>query len=430
MTTWRSRLSLTALIGLSLVALTGFGCRQSSTAGESGANTIVVWGLWQDSTMMAPIIDAFQKQYGVKVDYKKIASVATYQTTLLQALAQGQGPDVFVIHHTWVTSKSGLMSPAPKEIVNAKNVQDEFVDVVNKDLVQNGSVYALPTSVDNLALYYNKDLFNAASIAQPPKTWDEFQADTQQITQVSRLGIITQSAAALGAAANVNRGMDILQALMLQSGLSIFDPPKNQSDIASDVGHQALTFYTDFSNKSKKVFTWDLQQDYSLDAFASGKTAMMISYSYNLPTIQAKNPRLNMGIAPLPQIAGANTPITLASYWPFAVASNSRFPKTAWQFVRFLTSDPQVVALNAAQKTPPARRSDIDALKNDPIMGVFASQALQATSWPRLDIDSSDAIFNKMIDDVVTGTATVDAALHQAQDQLQAIKPTNANAAP
>jgi multiple sugar transport system substrate-binding protein len=425
MTHLRSRLLLTALVALSVVALTGFGCRQSSTTGEKNASTIVVWGLWQNSTMMAPIIDAFQKQYGVKVDYKKIASVATYQTSLLQALAQGQGPDVFVIHHTWVTSKSGIMSPAPNDIVSEADVQKEFVDVVDKDLVQNGAVYALPTSVDNLALYYNKDLFNAAGLAQPPKTWDEFQTDVQQLTQVSRLGVITQSGAALGAAANINRSMDILQALMLQSGLNIFNTQTSQSDISSDVGKQALTFYTDFTNKSKKVFTWDLQQDYSLDAFASGKTAMMISYSYNMPTIQAKNPRLNMGIAPLPQIAGATTPMTLASYWPFAVATTSRFPRTAWEFVRFLTNDPQVVALNAAQGTPPARRNDITALKNDPIMGVFATQALQATSWPRLDIDSSDAIFNKLVDDVVTGASTIDTALSQAKDQLEAIKKPN-----
>lgn len=412
-----------ALILISLVILPGFGCRRSNVSGDAkNIDTLVVWGLWQESAMMEPIIKAFTESTGVKVEYKKIASIATYEKTLLEALAQGRGPDVFVIHHTWVEGKSGIMTPAPAEIVDERAVREEFVDVVAKDVIRNGFVYALPTSVDTMALYYNRDLLAAAGVAKPPSTWDELQRTVERVTKVNRLGLIEQSAAALGTGANINRASDILQLLMLQSGLDIINPQTARVDIANEIGNRSAIFYTDFSNKSKKVYTWNLQQDYSLDAFAAGKTAMMVNYAYHLPTIQAKNPRLNIGIAPIPQISDSR-PQTFASYWPFAVSTTSRAPKTAWSFVRFLTSAGSANSLNAVQKVPPARRDSIASVQRDPLTGVFADQALTATSWPRVDITASDAIFNKMIDDVVTGAAPIEDALRRAQDQLQALIP-------
>lgn len=414
-----------ALLSLvSLVALTGFGCRNPGGSSETD-QALVVWGLWQDSAMMQPVIDAFEQQTGVTIEYKKIGSVATYERMLIESLAEGRGPDVFVIHHTWVEGKRGIMAPAPSDIIDERTLRDEFVSVVAQDLVRDGLVYALPTSVDTMALYYNEDLLNAAGVARPPSTWQDFQTAIERITQVSRLGIIEQSGGALGTAANVNRAPDLLQLLMLQSGLTIIENRAGQQDvrIADEIGERALTFYTDFSNKSKRVYTWDLQQDYSIDSFAEGETAMMFNYSYHIPTIRAKNPRLRFGIAPMPQIADSSTPLTFASYWPFAVSTSSQAPKTAWQFVRFMTSTQGAAAINEAQAAPPARRDSIEAARSDTSLGVFAEQSLTATTWPRIDIVATDAIFNRMIDDVVTGALAIPDALRRAQDQIKQLIP-------
>ncbi len=420
----KSQISPLILAALSLFALTGFGCRRPAGTGDTLDQPLIVWGLWQDSGQMQPISDAFTSQTGVKVEYKKIASVGTYEQDLLAALAEGRGPDVFVIHHTWVEDKRGLMSPAPPEVIDERAVQEEFVEVVGKDLIRDGFIYALPTSVDTLALYVNNDILNGSGV-RVPRTWDEFQRAVERVTRVSRTGQLLQSAAALGTARNVNRAGDILQLLMLQSGMEILNPA-GRIDIASDLGERALTFYTDFSNKSKKVFTWDLEQDLSIDAFSEGETAMMINYSYHIPTIKAKNARLNFSVAPVPQIADSS-PRTFASYWPFAVSNSSRAPVTAWQLVRFITNAESANQLSTATGMPPARKDSVETFSRDPDLGVFADQALTAAAWPRVDIVASDGIFNRMIDDVVTGAATPRDALSRAQDQLQQIIETHAN---
>lgn len=422
--TIRTSITFIILVFVSLFTLTGFGCRRSATNEPENLNReLLVWGLWQESADMEPLLKAYEEQTGTKVKYKKVASVATYEQDLLEALAEGRGPDVFVLHHTWIDDKKGILSPAPEAIVDARSVKDEFVDVVEKDVVRDGKVYALPTSVDTMAMFYNKDIFNGVGIARPPRTWSDFQQMVERITQVNRLGVLQQSAAALGTAANVNRAADILQLLMIQSGLAIIDDTRGV-DINNDIGKRALVFYTDYANRGKKVYTWNLQQDYSIDAFAEGETAVMFNYSYHVPTVRAKNPRLSFGIAPMPQIAGSSDAdrITFAAYWPFGVANSSTAPEAAWQFVRFLTQKESSTALNVAASTPPARRDGVAELQRDPDLGVFAEQSLAAESWQRVDIAATDTIFNAMIDDTVAGATTVDDALRRAQDQLNSLR--------
>lgn len=420
----RQRLSVCLLVAVSVVSLTGFGCRRNQGPSDQFSGELVVWGLWQDSAQMEPVLKAFSDSTGVKVSYKKIAAVSTYEKDLLEALAEGRGPDVFAIHHTWVDSLRRIMSPAPAKTADERIVRNEFVDIVADDLVRDGLVYALPTSVDTLALYYNKDLYNSAGVARPPMTWTEFQQTVERVSRVNRLGSVELSAAALGTAANVNRAPDVLQLLWLQSGLSIYDAKTGQTDINNDIGKRALAFYTDFANKAKKVYTWNLQQDYSIDAFTQGTTASMLSYSYQIPVIRAKNPRLNFGVAPMPQIADnmGTKRVDFAAYWPFAVSSSSKAPSTAWQLIRFITSKDAADSINGTQKVPPALRASVVELERDPELGVFAEQALTAKGWPQADSVAIDSIINSMIDDVVSGAATVDEAIQRGNDQIAKVQ--------
>lgn len=414
-----------SLIGFAVVAvllLLLIGCSVLiGNRAQPPTKPLVVWGLWHDSEMMDPVLRAFTAQTGIKVEYKKIAAVAEYETTLLKALAERRGPDIFVIHQSWVEDKRGIMTPAPKSVIDVRALSEEFVDVVTANLVRDGAVYALPTSVDTLALYYNKDLLGAAGVARPAVTWVDLQRDVERLTQVNRVGGIQQSAIAMGTGSNINRAGDIVQALFLQSGLPIFDPQEKNVVINNDAGIRALQFYTDFANKTKKVYTWDLAQNYSIDAFAEGKTAMMINYSYHAPTIKLKNPRLNFGVAKLPQ--NVDSPVVnFPNYWPWAVANTSAAPEAAWQLVRFMTNAESSAALNDKLSAPPARKDGVVQLQRDPDLGVFAEQALTARSWPIVNIAATDQIFAELTDSVSSGTATIREALARAQDRLNQLR--------
>lgn len=383
--------------------------------------------------MIRPLIDKFRKQYSYfTINYHK-KDINTYEEDLIDALAAGQGPDIFFINNTWLPKHIDKLSAAPQVetlMISPKTVKDAFVDVVAQDFVDEEKVYALPLFVDSLALFYNKDIFNSAGIATLPASWAEFNTDVEKLTQRDAKNNILRAGAALGTSQNINRSTDILAMLMLQSGTQMTAPDKSSAtfeqtrSLASGQtykpGEQALTFYTNFANPIKKVYTWNQFQHYSIDAFIEGKVAMMISYSYQIPVIKARAPHLNFGVAPIPQINADNSASTFANYWGLAVSktSGTKAPY-AWKFIDWLTSDQESLKSYLEQTQRPAARRDlIDWQKNYENLGVFAQQSLIAKSWWEVDNLAIETIFAQMIDAVTIKHQTPLSALQTASQQV------------
>ncbi len=405
------------------LALLGAGCVR---VGPGKGPKLSVWGVFDDAATMQPLIDAFskaQRKTRTTVEYTKKSPPDQYEEILRTALAEDRGPDVFLLHASWVPRWENALLPSPPDQVPVRLVRGEFVETVANDLIVDGRVVALPLFVDSLALYVNQDIFNAAGIPRPPTTWAQVQDVVRRTTKFnsSDAGQIDQHGVAIGAGRNVNRAPDILSALLLQNDTPLFDE-RGQIDFGDQPAAQnALRFLTDFANPSKDVYTWQIASDYSLDAFAEGEAAMMVNYSYHRPTIRRKNPRLNFTVAPLPQLdPDPKKHLTYAGYWAFAVSRKTTNPDAAWDFVRFITGTQPARTYLKASGYPPARRDLVEESLNDPEIGVFARQALTARTWRQPDNRVVDRVFTEILDDVVTGRDTVEGALRRAAQQIQA----------
>ncbi|MEX2090612.1 MAG: extracellular solute-binding protein, partial [Candidatus Paceibacterota bacterium] len=402
--------------------------------GDGGAGqpvTLQFWGVFDNRSVYDPIIREFQKQdSNIRIVYREF-NFEDYERSLISALAAGTGPDIFMFHNTWLPKHGDKITPMPEEfpklgaLMTVKDFQDQFVDVAVQDLIYTNKIFALPLYVDTLALYYNKDILNSAGITRPAQTWEEFNSDVEAITRLDGSGNITQSAAAMGTARNINRSTDILLALMMQSGVKMTDAENSSATFSRNVSNTAvseiaLKYYTDFANPSVRTYTWNDAQFYSIDAFAEGKTAMMFNYSHQIPVLKAKAARLNFGVAPIPQISSSNAK-TYANYWTVAVSNSSQAPNDAWRFLIHLTSkDGASNYLNATLR-PSARRDLIELQRNDLDLGVFALQALSARSWFQIDNLALESIFADMIDDVNFGRATVREALQNAESRVNVL---------
>src|SRR5690606_5454628 len=106
-------------------------------------------------------------------------------------------------------------------------------------------------------------------------------------------------------------------------------------------GASALNFYTSFANPVRVSYSWNDTLPESQEAFAAGTSAFFIGYSYQLDAIRQQNPRLNIGLAPLPQISSAGTRVNYANYWVQSVAKQSEYPNESWDFLLFLTQREQ-----------------------------------------------------------------------------------------
>lgn len=430
-----------------------------------------VWGAFDSSDVLDKLASEYKKinPHVGEIRYRKF-TVDSYKKDLIDALASGQGPDIFLINNTWLPSFQGKVEPSSDVILGEKQFRDNFVDVVVNDFFVDGKIYAVPLSVDSLALYYNKDLLNSQGITSPPKTWEEFNDDVRKLVRIDQFDNITQAGAAMGTAYNINRSTDLLGLLMFQNGVKMvddgktgatFDKTVNRGGEGIRAGENALEFYTQFARKNSSIYTWNPRMHYSIDSFYEGTAAMMINYSWHYNTIKNKNSKLNFAVAQVPQLDPEN-PSNYANYWGLAVSKNKILSQDqknkakengltetnynqirlveAWQFIKYLginnnknitlyngitgnsqafsiQDDPTEVYLKETAK-PAARRDLIEKQKNDPILGPFAYGNLIAKSWYQRDPEATEQILAETINSVNLGEKTVYEALRLASSRI------------
>ena len=157
------------------------------------------WGVFDKSDIYQSVIDQFQNIHqGVSINYRQF-DPQSYENELINALAAGQGPDIFMIHNSWLPKHYDKISPLPSEKLNIAVYGDQlFPKVVKTDFTANDVIYALPLSIDTLALIYNKDIFDQSGIALAPATWLEFQNIVPKLRILDNTGKISRAAAAIG----------------------------------------------------------------------------------------------------------------------------------------------------------------------------------------------------------------------------------------
>ena len=385
--------------------------------------TLTAWG-FEDRNVFEPILQGYKTlRPNVTISYEKIEEVS-YEDTLLNALAAGQGPDVFMIRNRALPREKNKLTPVLPQTFTLLNLQEQFPQAVEQDFVSEGEVYALPLFLDSLALIYNKSMFDQAGIVAPPKTWDEFQKIIPSLRVLSPTGQVLKAGAAFGGSEKtVKNGVDIVNLLMLQNGVQMTDEGLTTAQFDSPEGRgagvSAFNFYLQFANAGSAYYTWNESQPNSLESFASGKTAMILGYQKNLREMRDKNPFLKAGVATVPQPPGSETAVSYADYIGLAVSKQSRASSWGWDFIIYATTniDIQRVYLQTTGH-PPALRSLITEALSKPEFGVFAKQALTARSWYQADDQKIKEIWNGAITSVLTGQAASDKALRQAEEQV------------
>jgi ABC-type glycerol-3-phosphate transport system substrate-binding protein len=401
--------------------------------GGGGASTatlnITIWGT-DDAKVFHDLISAYSGPgagNSMEVKYTQI-DPTTYRETLLTALAAGTGPDIFEIGNRDLPQWSNLVTPIPTSLAttfNAVTLQNDFPTVVGQDFVINNNVYALPLSVDTLAMLYNKDIMDSAGIAVPPKTWTEFESDVPTLRSVNMQGQITRAAAALGGSGtSIANASDIVFLMMLQNGTQMTGTDNSTVSFMGNGGETtpgllAFNFYLQFANAGSPYYTWNNSMGDSRDSFAQGKTAIIFDYASSLAAIKTKAPFLNIGIAPMPQPDNATLAINYPNYSGLAVNKNSASALGAWNFlINLTTSLANEKIYTADTGEPPALRTAIQADLTDPNLSVFAAQALTARSWHENNSVKFDGIMNTAIQDVLNGSSDSTNALTEAQSQM------------
>jgi len=204
---------------------------------------------------------------------------------------------------------------------------NDFFPAVREASTVNGHINAVPALVDNLALVYNKQLFDAAGIEPPTPdwTWDDFRAAAAKLTD---------SANKQFGWAYVNDGSEDtvwrFLALLWQAGGDLLTPDNSKSAFDSPAGLSAMNLLHDMAVQDHSVYLDTGDQGY-LNLFNSGKIGMLWTGPWDLGSI---NDDVSYGVQVLP---GKVTHATVAGpdgYMLFGADSEKR----AWPFLQWLLS--------------------------------------------------------------------------------------------
>lgn len=339
--------------------------------------TLTYWGHWETKATMQPIFDEFHRlNPNITIDYVQ-QDKEKYLDRLKARFKEGNGPDIYRFHSSWLPELGELLLPLSQEVITPTNFQKNYYPVTQSDLIENGAIYGIPLEIDTLSMFVNTEIFQAGS-ASVPTDWNEFAQVARNLTARPVDGGIKTAGAAMGTYDNINHAPDIVSLLFLQNGANLKDLSSTNKNAA-----EALDFYTSFTKGNAS--TWDSSMDTSLVAFSKGNLAMYFGYSWDVFVIKAMNPTLQFTIHSMPRVRGGKN-MTVSSYWAEGVYAKTKHPKEALLFMQYLAKkETQQKLFSEEAKTrlfgePYSLINLADSLKDNPLVYQFVSQGPSAVS--------------------------------------------------
>lgn len=367
---------------------------------------------------------------GLNINYKQI-SEESFDQVVVEAIADGVGPDVILIPQDKVLRYINKIYPIPYENYPQRNFKDTFVQGTEIFLGSQG-VLGLPFTMDPLVMYWNRDIFTTNQIALAPTTWADFPVLAGKLSKSDNNANVTKSTVALGEYRNINNAKEIISALIMQTGNPITSYSKegdlvstlafsNAGDPKKSSVESALRFYTDYSNPKKTVYSWNRALPTSKTFFLRGDLAVYFGFGSEYSDIRIKNPNLNFDIAQFPQIVDTNLKLTFGKSQAFMLLKGSKNISSAYSIISYLTGNQAMNVWLSLSDFSPTRRDIISRGTSDSIDTILYNSSLIAKSWIDPDKDRTTSIFQNMIENITTGRLTLSESVGKANDEIDSL---------
>lgn len=402
----RRTLALASAASIALLALAG--CSSGSGSSASSAPLTLTemdyYGSAPQNSQIQGVLNECGAQAGVKVVHEE-APRAQLVPKLLQEAASRSLPDLMLVDNPdlqQLASTGGLVSLS----ANGLSTAGLYPSIVSAGSYQ-GQTYGIAPGVNDLALYYNKDLFTKAGLT-PPTTWAQLTADAKALTSGARRGIAFSAAA-------TEEGSFQFEPFFWSAGADL-------KNLASPQAVQALTLWKTLVGDgyaSKSVVTWS-QADVETQ-FQAGNAAMMVNGPWQLPVLNG-TAGLHFGVVPIPVPSASDPAVSPLGGEVWAVGhSNASRETKAVAVVKCLLSPSVSVAWSKdAGYIPSNQAAAAQLAESDPQLAPFIAEVGTAkartaelgTAYPKV----STALWTALQQALAGGTSP-QAALSQAQSQ-------------
>jgi len=392
-----------ALFTLAACSSGSGGSGSSSSAPTTLTETDYYTGAPQTG-QIAGVLNACGAQAGVKIVREQVPRTQLVPKLLQDAAARSL-PDLVLVDNPdlqQLASTGGLDSLS----ANGLSTTGLYPSIVAAGSYQ-GQTYGIAPGVNDLALYYNKDLFTKAGLT-PPTTWAELSADAKALTSGARKGIAFSAAA-------TEEGSFQFEPFFWSAGA-------NLSNLDSAQAVQALTLWKTLVSDgyaSKSVVNWS-QSDVEAQ-FQAGNAAMMVNGPWQLPLLNAAT-SLHFGIVSIPVPAASDPAVSPlgGEVWAVGHSNPSREAKAVAMVKCLLSPTISVAWSKDAGYIPSNEAAATQLSESDPQLAPFIAEVGTAkartaelgTAYPKV----STALWTAL-QQALAGGMSPQAALSQAQGQ-------------
>lgn len=397
-----------------------------AASGEKVKLTVSVWDN-ANSPQFQAMADAFMEK-NPNVEVELIDTQADeYNNKITVMLAGGDtDPDVIVVKEadTQVGMKEKNQLLDLTDYIAKDGVDLSIYNGAAEQLQMDGKQYTLPFRRDWYTLYYNKDLFDKAGVAYPGDnmTWDEYEALAKQMTSGEGSEKVYGAHNHTWMAMVANWALQDGKNTLLSEDYSFLKPYYEQALRMQDEG--VLQSYANLKTGSIHY----------ISVFEQQQCAMVPMGTWFIATlIQDKKDGkfdFNWGVTKIPHPEGVEAGSTVGSVTPIGINAKSDVPDTAWEFVKFATSEEGAEIL-ADNSVFPAISSDAVIAKLSSIEGFpeDGKTALEVTNFVfDRPLDSKMGSVRKVIEeehdlimigeeDIDTGIANMNQRAKEAMEE-------------
>jgi multiple sugar transport system substrate-binding protein len=339
-----------------------------------------------------------------------------FRNQVAAAVQAGEGPDVLNVYFGWIPAyvQQQFLVGLPADIFPTDQIESAFFPTVQAAKIQD-VYYALPTAVRTLALFYNKDILDAAG-KTPPTNWEEMVdvagATVKKNGDTFEIVGITQDIGGQGH--NYWR-----EGLIRQNGGLPISEDNRTLNWTSPEAIEAFNYLNAFlldQGVTQVAFDTD-----GATAFGNGHAALHVDGSYRVGTYTAEHPELNYGIVPLPE---HKSKASFASFWSNTITRNAgegdKLIASA-KFIDFLASADVQKRWTPAIGELPARTSlaaDPDLMADEKVAPFIESLAFSYATFIVNEADLRQAVMDAF-DEVTLNGMDPETALADAQAKIQ-----------
>jgi multiple sugar transport system substrate-binding protein len=304
------------------------------------------------------LIKAYQAAHPNVTIQRESFDYDLYLQTLQTAMPAGQEADILQLFGTWTSQYYERLAPVPAEVMSLDQAQKLFYAAPVGGFTVNGKLYGFPQefNMEYGGVLVNKTMFVAAGLTYPPqwKTMDDVVADGQKLAQKDTSGMMSVA------------GFHFTNADPIS--FSFLAGIKQRGGDYWNADHTGFTFNTP---QAKAQLEWMANAVKSgavdpvvfndatnpvINAFFTNKAAIGYIGAWAIAEGQTNFPDFKdeWDYVYLPAIQGK--PVFVAdSGWGLTVSPNGKHQDVAWDFVKFVTTDPKnALTWNIASGTIPA----------------------------------------------------------------------------